>query len=95
MVGLTMSSEEEEAFRLAKYLHANYVLVIFGGYSYYSSDDISKFLWMVRIAGGVFPQIKEHDYYGEGYYRVDGAVSKTMKDSLMYRLAYYRFEQSM
>lgn len=28
----------------------------------YSSDDINKFLWMVRIGGGVFPHIKEPDY---------------------------------
>ena len=46
-----MSSEEEEAYKLARYLDADYILVIFGGVSYYSGDDISKFLWMVRIAG--------------------------------------------
>ena len=46
-----MGSEEEEAYKLARYLDANYVLVIFGGVSYYSGDDISKFLWMIRIAG--------------------------------------------
>ena len=54
-VGRTMSSNEEEAYKLARYLDANYILVIFGGMSYYSGDDISKFLWMVRIAAGVFP----------------------------------------
>lgn len=46
-----MGSEEEEAYKLARYLDANYVLVIFGGVSYYSGDDISKFLWMIRIGG--------------------------------------------
>jgi hypothetical protein len=41
----------------------DYVLVIFGGLSGYSSDDINKFLWMVRIGGGVFPQhIQEKNY---------------------------------
>jgi len=58
-VGLAMSSNEEDAFEVARKLDANYVLVIFGGYSYYSGDDINKFLWMVRIAGGVYPHIKE------------------------------------
>jgi asparagine N-glycosylation enzyme membrane subunit Stt3 len=48
-----MGSEEEEAYKLARYLDANYVLVIFGGVSYYSGDDISKFLWMIRIAGNI------------------------------------------
>lgn len=28
----------------------------------YPSDDINKFLWMVRIGGGVFPDIKEPNY---------------------------------
>ena len=59
--------------------------------SQYSGDDISKFLWMVRIAAGVFPKIKENNYYHNGHYRVDKLVSKTMSESLMYRLAYYRF----
>ena len=49
-----MGSEEEEAYKLARYLDANYVLIIFGGVSYYSGDDISKFLWMIRIAGKFF-----------------------------------------
>lgn len=74
-VGLTMSSNEEEAYKIARKLDANYILIIFGGMAYYSGDDISKFLWMVRIGGGVFPWIKETDFYGEGYYRVDHAVS--------------------
>jgi dolichyl-diphosphooligosaccharide--protein glycosyltransferase len=46
---------------------------------------------MVRIAAGVFPKIKENNYYHNGHYRVDKLVSKTMSESLMYRLAYYRF----
>lgn len=32
-------------------LDVDYVLVIFGGLSGYSSDDINKFLWMVRGQG--------------------------------------------
>ena len=41
----------------------DYVLVIFGGYIGYSSDDINKFLWMVRIGGGEHPtEIREPDY---------------------------------
>lgn len=39
------------------------MLVIFGGLSGYSSDDINKFLWMVRIGGGVYPEhIQEKDF---------------------------------
>lgn len=71
----------------------DYVLIIFGGFSYYSGDDINKFLWMVRIGGGVFPHIKEEDYYGKGSYRIDGAASETMLNSLMYSLSFYRFDE--
>ncbi|KAJ9515558.1 hypothetical protein QJQ45_021625 [Haematococcus lacustris] len=55
----------------------------------YPSDDINKFLWMVRIGGGVFPDIKEPDYLVNGQdYRVDASAPKAMLNSLMYRLSY-------
>lgn len=88
-----MGSEEEEAYKLARYLDANYILVIFGGVSYYSGDDISKFLWMIRIGAGVFPQIKENNYYNNGVYRIDSEASPVMKNCLMYKLCYYRFDE--
>jgi dolichyl-diphosphooligosaccharide--protein glycosyltransferase len=47
-----MASNETEAYRIMRLLDVDYVLVIFGGLSGYSSDDINKFLWMVG-AGGV------------------------------------------
>lgn len=90
-VGRAMASPEAEAYEIARFLDTDYVLVIFGGYSAYSRDDISKFLWMVRIAAGVFPTVKESNYYNNGIYRVDHNASQTMLDSLMYRLSYYRF----
>ena len=90
-VGKAFASPEAEAHEVARKLDADYMLVIFGGLSHFSGDDISKFLWMVRIAAGVYPKIKEHDFYNNGHYRVDKGVSETMKNSLMYRLAYYRF----
>jgi dolichyl-diphosphooligosaccharide--protein glycosyltransferase len=37
-------------------------MILFSGLIGYPSDDINKFLWMVRIGGGVFPQIKEADH---------------------------------
>lgn len=51
---------------------------------------------MVRI-GGSTPEgkhIHEKDYYTpQGEYRVDSKASETMKNSLMYRLSFYRFGQ--
>jgi dolichyl-diphosphooligosaccharide--protein glycosyltransferase len=76
-----------------KSLDVDYVLVIFGGVIGYSGDDINKFLWMVRIAEGEHPRIiKESDYFTEsGEYSVGAQASKTMTDSIMYRMSYYRF----
>ena len=34
---------------------------------------------MVRIGGGVFPDIKEKDYLGEGGYRVDDKAGKVRR----------------
>ncbi len=47
-VGRAMASNETEAYKIMRRLDVDYVLVIFGGLSGYSSDDINKFLWMVR-----------------------------------------------
>jgi dolichyl-diphosphooligosaccharide--protein glycosyltransferase len=48
---------------------------------------------MIRIAAGVFPQIKEQNYYANGRYKIDKDVSPGMKNCLMYRLVYYRFSE--
>lgn len=46
-------------FRL---IRSKFNIVFLSGLVGYPSDDINKFLWMVRIGGGVFPHIKEPDY---------------------------------
>jgi dolichyl-diphosphooligosaccharide--protein glycosyltransferase len=94
-VGRIFAKGEREAADELRRLGVDYVLVVFGGQAQYSSDDIAKFLWMVRIASSVYPDIREHDYLNaEGVYRVDEGGSQTMLDSLMFRLCYYRFEGS-
>lgn len=94
-VGKAMSSPEDVSYEILRQHDVDYVLVIFGGVIGYSGDDINKFLWMVRIAEGIWPdEIKERDYFTErGEYRVDKDASKTMKNSLMYKLSYYRFAE--
>ena len=42
-----------------------------------------RFLWMVRIGGGVFPQIKEPDYLNNGDYRTDAGGTPKMLNCLM------------
>jgi dolichyl-diphosphooligosaccharide--protein glycosyltransferase len=87
-VGAAMATDEEESFRICKMLDANYVLVIFGGYSGYSGDDVNKFIWMIRIAAGFYPRIKE-DNYLKGGYRTDAGASEAMLNSMIYTFSYY------
>ena len=50
---------------------------------------------MVRIAQGVWPdEIQEPNYFTpQGEYRVDERASKAMKESLMYKMSYYRYAE--
>ncbi|ESR64502.1 Dolichyl-diphosphooligosaccharide--protein glycosyltransferase subunit STT3A [Citrus sinensis] len=93
-VGTAMSSPEKAAWEIFNSLDVKYVLVVFGGLVGYPSDDINKFLWMVRIGGGVFPHIKEPDYLRDGQYRIDSQATPTMLNCLMYKLSYYRFVET-
>ncbi|KAE8682854.1 Dolichyl-diphosphooligosaccharide--protein glycosyltransferase subunit STT3A [Hibiscus syriacus] len=93
-VGTAMSSPEKAAWEIFHSLDVKYVLVVFGGLVGYPSDDINKFLWMVRIGGGVFPHIKEPDYLRDGQYRIDSQATPTMLNCLMYKLCYYRFVET-
>jgi len=90
-VGRAMASPEHKAWKIYRSLDVEYVFVVFGGMIGYSSDDINKFLWMVRIGGGVYPDIKEADYLNNGNYRIDKDGAPIMLKSLMYKLSYYDF----
>jgi len=94
-VGKAMSSSEEVSYPILKKHDVDYVLVIFGGLLGYSGDDINKFLWMVRIAEGIWPdEVKERNYFtARGEYRIDDEATPTMKNSLMYKMSYYRYNQ--
>ena len=79
-IGLMLGSSEKKAYDILDRLDVDYVLVLSGGVARYSSDDIAKFLWPVRIAQGVYPdEIQElrnrvrDALHGEQFHR---AVSK-------------------
>jgi dolichyl-diphosphooligosaccharide--protein glycosyltransferase len=84
-VGKAMSSREEVSYPIMRQHEVDYVLVVFGGLLGYSGDDINKFLWMVRIAEGIWPdEGKERDFFTDrGEYRVDEGATETMKNSMM------------
>ena len=68
--------------------------MIFGGFIGYSGDDINKFLWMIRIASGVYPDdVQEANFFNAGQYRIDSDATPTMRNSLLYRLSYSRFSE--
>jgi len=92
-VGKAMSSREEVSYEIMRQHEVDYVLVVFGGLLGYSGDDINKFLWMVRIAEGIWPEeVKERDFFtARGEYKVDHDATETMKNSLMYKLSYYNY----
>ncbi|KAK9450739.1 Oligosaccharyl transferase STT3 subunit-domain-containing protein [Limtongia smithiae] len=92
-VGKAMSSGEEVSYPILRKHDVDYILIIFGGLIGYSGDDLNKFLWMVRIAEGIWPdEVKERDFFTpRGEYRVDDQATPTMRNSLMYKMSYYRF----
>ena len=91
-VGRMMCSTEAEAYPILRSLDVDYVVVVFGGLTGYSSDDLNKFIWMVRIASSVFPSISEADYFtASGEFRVDKRGAPALLNSLLYKLSYHRF----
>jgi dolichyl-diphosphooligosaccharide--protein glycosyltransferase len=91
-VGKAFASSEEKAYPLLKKHDVSYVLVLLGSLIQYSGDDLNKFLWMIRIASGVWPdEVREADFFNaRGEFRVDDGATKTMSQSLMYKMSYYR-----
>lgn len=94
-VGKAMCSSEEKAYEILKQHDVDYVLIIFGGLIGFSGDDINKFLWMVRISEGIWPdEVNERSFFSErGEFKVDGDASETMKNSLMYKMSYHGFAE--
>lgn len=96
-VGKAMSSREEVSYPILRKHDVDYVLIIFGGLIGFSGDDINKFLWMVRIAEGVWPEeVQEQKFFtSRGEYKVDDDASPTMRESLMYKMVSVLFEGLM
>lgn len=93
MVGRIMSVDEDRAYPLLLQHDVDYILVVFGGALGYSGDDLNKFLWMVRISGGIWPEeVEETDYYNNGYYQVGENASPAMKNSMMHKMSFWRFQ---
>lgn len=96
-VGKAMATSEETAYPILRQHDVDYILVVFGGMIGYSGDDMNKFLWMVRISEGIWPDVvNERKFFTpRGEYKVDREATDTMKNSMMYKMSYYRFAESL
>lgn len=96
-VGRVLASSEDKAYPILESLDVDYVLVIFGGKIGYSSDDINKFLWPVRIGRGVFPEdlLPDEAYTNNGGMDIGPNAPTAFTDSVAYKLCYYRFNEVM
>ena len=92
-VGKCMASGEDVCYEILKKLDVSYIFVVFGGTIMYSSDDIGKFMWMVKIASGVYPEIQEDHFLTDGRPHVGSSATPTFLNSMMYKMSYYRFNE--
>lgn len=95
-VGRALASSEEDAYPIFESLDVDYVLVIFGGAIGYSSDDINKLMWPIRIGSGVFPNDmpSEQDFYNSiGRYDIGVDGAPALHNSVAYKLCYYRYSE--
>jgi len=94
-VGRALASTEENAYPILESLDVDYVLLIFGGLTGYSSDDINKFLWPVRIGSGVYPNDMpgERDFYSGGNFDIGPNGAPALLNCVAYKLCYYKFGQ--
>jgi len=94
IIGMTMSSPEPISWKLARMMDVEYMLVIFGGASRYSGDDINKFLWMPRIANQTFHNISGDMYQSSPYSHIVGAkMTVNMTNSMMFKFCYNQFKR--
>lgn len=89
-IGMMFGSDEEQAYNQARDLGIDYVFIIFSGLNTAYGDDINKFMWMVRIAQTSFPHIDPQEYLNNGL-QIGDKVAPKMRESLLYKLSYYRF----
>ncbi|KJP86113.1 hypothetical protein AK88_04236 [Plasmodium fragile] len=89
-VGLILSVNEKQAYEYVRKLDVNYVLVSYGGYSKNSSDDLNKFLWILKITNKQFKHINPLLYYYHHQHHPLGKnATPFMSSSLLYRLSYF------
>jgi dolichyl-diphosphooligosaccharide--protein glycosyltransferase len=91
-VGKALTANETVAYDILQRLDVDYVVVVFGGLAGYGSDDLNKYMWMVRILSSVDGSINEAEYFTRlGEFRVDSQAPPRFTNSLLYKLSYHQF----
>lgn len=92
-VGKAMASPESRAYPILRKHDVDYVLIIFGGLIGFGGDDLNKFLWMIRISQGIWPEevIEGNFFTPRGEYRLDDGATETMRESLLYKMSFHRY----
>ena len=90
-VGKVLGTSESVSYKTMRQLDANYILVISGAASGYAGDDVNKFLWMVRIASGVYPKdLKESEFMNsQGTFSIDSSAPTKLKNTILYKTIYH------
>jgi len=90
-VGLALCLPEKEAYPVIRQLGANYIMVVCGAVLQYIGDDLSKMLWIARIAANEFPDRLNVDTFlgKDGQFRTDPrSASPAVMNSVLYRAIY-------
>lgn len=92
LVAKVFTADEQEASKICHNLDADYVLVTFGSYHGFRSDDYIKFLWFIRIAHDAYPEVNEWEYYKDRKFGLaSDELSDKVANSLTFKLMYNRF----
>lgn len=89
-VGLVLSSSEKRAYEILQMWDTDYILVVQGSLAKQVSDDINKFIWIIRICSGYYPEVDEEDYLTKEHsFLVGKEAPKRLRESLLYKMSYY------
>jgi dolichyl-diphosphooligosaccharide--protein glycosyltransferase len=92
IIGMAMASQEEVSWRIARMMDAKYIMVVFGGACGYQEDDLSKFVWMPKIAHQTFANISADMYLPtEGAELIGPGMSPNMSRSMLLKFSYHNF----
>ena len=56
--------------------------------------DYKNYWYIILILAGYYPKVKEENFFSKGVYRTDSSASETMLNSMMFKLSYYRFDET-